>query len=80
MNDPVNAYVWCCFLQNEVDTVVTEYGIAERDILSAFDADNLPAFRKRAEFVEQEIVAAIQAHGVEIESYPSVEEFLHKNE
>lgn len=78
-NDPINAYLWCCFLQNEVDKVGADFGIPDVDILSAFDADNLPAFRKRAECVEQHIVAAIEAHGVKIESYPSVEEFLQQN-
>jgi hypothetical protein len=79
-NDPVNAYLWCCFLQNEVDNVGSEYGIPDIDILSAFDAENLSALRKRDEYVEQEIVSAITAHGVTIESYPSVEEFLKQND
>ena len=78
-NDPVNAYVWCCLLQNELDIVGAEYGIADLDIFSAFDADNLSVFRKRAEVVEQTIVAAIEASGVTIESYPSIEDFLKKN-
>ncbi len=79
VNDPVNAYLWCCLLQNEVDKVGDEYGIADLDIFSAFDAENLSAFRKRAESVERKIVAAIEANGVTIESYPSVEGFLKKN-
>ena len=78
-NNPVNAYMWCCMLQDEVDKVGEDFRIAELDILSAFDADNLSAFRKRAEFVEQKIVAAIEANGVTIESYPTVEDFLKKN-
>jgi len=78
-NDPVNAYLWCCLLQNEADKVGDEYGLADLDIFTAFDADNLSAFRKRAESVERTIVAAIEASGVTIESYPSVEGFLKKN-
>jgi len=78
-NDPVNAYLWCCFLQKEVDTAGADFGIEDLDMLSAFDADDLPAFRRRAECVEQHIVAAIEAHGAHIESYPSVEEFLRQN-
>jgi len=78
-NNPVNAYVWCCYLQNEVDRVGAEFGIADLDIFSAFDADDLPTFRRRAEYVEQQIIAAIEAHGATIESYPSVEEFLRQN-
>lgn len=78
--NPVNAYIWGCMLQNELDTVGADFGIADLDILSAFDAADLPAFRKRAERVEQHIVATIEAHGVKIESYPSVEEFLKQND
>jgi len=78
-NEPVNAYIWGCMLQNELDTVGADFGIADLDILSAFDADNLPSFRARAALVEDAIVVAIQAHGVTIESYPSVEAFLAKN-
>jgi len=77
--DPVNAYLWCCFLQNEVDKVGADFGIDDLDMLGAFDADDLPPFRRRAECVEQHIIAEIAAHGAEIESYLSVEEFLRRN-
>ncbi len=79
-HDPINAYLWCCLLQHELDTVDADFGIADLDILGAFDADDLPAFRRRAEWVEQRIVAAITAHGVTIEAYPSVEAFLRQND
>ncbi|MCE5323188.1 hypothetical protein LLG46_07725 [bacterium] len=78
-NNPVNAYAWCCLLQKELDIVGAEYGIADLDIFSAFDAENLSVFRKRAEVVEQNIVAAIEANGAAIESYPTVADFLDKN-
>lgn len=78
-NEPVNAYVWCCLLQNELSEVGEEYGIAGLDIFSAYDPENLPAFRDRADLVEQRIVAAIEANGVAIDSYATVEEFLAKN-
>ena len=78
-NDPVNAYIWCCLLQNEVDELGAEFGITELDILGAFDADDLPALRARAESVERAFVHAIESHGVTIDSYSSVEEFIEKN-
>lgn len=78
-NEPVHAYVWCCFLQEEVDALGMEFDIAERDILSAFDADDLPALRRRAERIEQVFVDAIQASGVAIDAYSTVEEFLKEN-
>lgn len=78
-NDPVNTYAWCCLLQEEVDLLGTEFGIEDLDIYSAYDADNLPALRARAEAVEKAFVSAIESHGVTIDSYSSVEEFLQKN-
>lgn len=78
-NNPVNAYMWGCMLQNETDAVAAEFGIKDVDMLSAFDADNLPVFRKRAEDVERRVIEAIESHGVEIESYASVEDFIEKN-
>jgi len=78
-NDPVNAYLWGCFLQGEVNAVGEEYEIADLDILGAFEAGNLSAFRACAEAVERRIVAAIEANGVTIDSYPSVESFLERN-
>ncbi len=78
-NNPVNAYMWACMLQKETDEVAAEFGIEDADMLSAFDADNLQAFRKRAEDVERNIVETIETHGVEIESYASVDEFIEKN-
>jgi hypothetical protein len=77
--DPINAYLWCCLLQNEVDKVGADFGIGDLDILGAFAADNLPTFRKRAATVEQKIVAALETHGVKIDAYPSVEAFLEQN-
>ncbi|MHB1457785.1 MAG: hypothetical protein ACYC0V_12825 [Armatimonadota bacterium] len=78
-DSPINAYLWCCLLQNEVNRVGAENGIDDLDILSYFDADNLSAFRKRAEYMEQKIIDFIEANGVTIDSYPSVEAFLEKN-
>lgn len=78
-NDPVNAYIWSCFLQKEVDEVCAEFGLRELDILGAFNSDDLSSFRRHAEFIEQKIIGAIKAAGVQIESYASVEEFLENN-
>ncbi len=78
-NDPVNAYLWGCFLQREVDGVGEEYGLVDLDLLSAFEADDLSVFRARAEALERKIVAAIEAHGVTLDSYSSIDDFLKKN-
>ncbi len=79
MAESINAYIWCCYLQREVDRVSEEFGIADTDMLSAYDPINLISFRARAATVEDRIVAAITAHGATIDAYPSIEEFLRKN-
>ena len=78
-NDPINAYLWCCYLQSEVDEWGGKFGIANTDIFSAFSADDLSALRKRAEAVETEIRQTVENNGVVIEAYDSVETFLAAN-
>jgi len=78
-NDPVNAYIWCCNLQNEVDEWGTKFGIIDIDILSSFKADDLAGFRKRAEFVEHKFRLAIKENGVELDEYKTLEDFLQAN-
>lgn len=77
--DAVNAYLWGCFLQNEVDAVGSEYGLTDLDIMGSFDADDLPTFRKCAKQVEQHFVSAIEANGVTIDSYADIDDFLRRN-
>lgn len=77
-NDAVNAYIWCCMLQNECAEMGAKFGISDVDILSYFDCDNLDEFKKRAEAVEQNFISAIDKNGVQIETYSTVEEFLKK--
>jgi hypothetical protein len=79
MNDPVNAYIWCCNLQNEVDEWGTKFGIADIDIFSYFKADDLSGFRKRAETIEAEFRQAISANDVKLDEYKTVEDFLKAN-
>jgi hypothetical protein len=78
-NDPVNAYIWCCNLQNEVDEWGAKFGITDIDIFSFFSADDLPAFRRRAEAVEVKFREAIAANGVKLDEYNTVEDFLQAN-
>ena len=75
-NDHVNAYIWCCGLQNEVDEIAAKFGITDTDIMSAFDATDLAPFRKRAEAVEQNFRQAIADSGVKLDEYASIDEFL----
>ena len=79
MNDPVNAYIWCCMLQNEVDEWGVKFGIADIDILGSYKANDLAGFRERAEFVELKFRQAITANGAQIDEYKTVENFLKVN-
>lgn len=78
-NNPVNAYLWCCMLQNEVSEWGTKFGIKDVDILDAFNADDLSGLRKRAQTVEEAFRQAIVQSGVQIEEYDTVEDFLKVN-
>jgi len=78
-NDPINAYIWCCMLQTEVDEWGTKFGISDIDILSAYNANNLEGFRKRAEKVESNFRQAIEKNGVKLDEYKTIEDFLSAN-
>jgi hypothetical protein len=77
--DAVNAYVWGCMLQDEVEGTGKTFGITGIDILGSFDAGDLPRYKKRAESVEQVFIETIKKNGAVIDSYESVEAFLAKN-
>jgi hypothetical protein len=79
MKDPLNAYIWCCNLQNEVDEWGVKFGITDIDIFSFFMPDDLSGFRKRAEAVEAKFRQAISEHGVKLDEYKTVEDFLKVN-
>jgi len=78
-NDAVNAYIWCCNLQNAVDEMGAKFGIEDTDIFSYFNAKDLAKFRNRAECVEQVFRQAIASNGVKIDEYETVQDFLHIN-
>ena len=77
--DPVNAYLWACNLQGEVERVGEEFGIEDRDILGSFDAQDLPAFQKRAAEVERGFLQAMEENGAKLDHYATVEAFLERN-
>lgn len=79
LNEPAKAFLRSSFLQSELDIVAEEYGLADMDLLGAFNAKDLKSYKKRAEALEKQIVDAIKKHGETVESYNTVEEFLEKN-
>ena len=78
-NDSVNAYVWCCMLQDEVDKWGAKFDITDTDIMGSFNVTDLAKFRKRAEVVEQNFRKAIEENSVKIDEYETVEDFLKTN-
>ena len=79
MNDPINTYIWCCNLQNEIDEWGIKFGIADIDILGSFKADNLADFRKHTEAIESNFRQIIKKNGVKLDEYKTVEEFIKAN-
>jgi len=49
------------------------------DLLSQFDTKDLSILRQRAEELEKYIIDEINKHGVELDIYNTVEDFLAKN-
>jgi len=78
-NDHINAYIWGCGLQGEVGEWGEKFGIADIDIMGAYDAKNLNTFRKQAEKVEIGFRQAIEKNGVKLDEYKSIEAFLETN-
>lgn len=78
-NDTVKSFIWGCSLQYELDVVKEEFGLDEMDLLGKFNANDMSGFRKQAEDLEKYIVTKIKEHGVMLDAYKSVEDFLEKN-
>jgi hypothetical protein len=79
VNEPEKAFVRSSYLQSELDIVAEEFGLGEMDLMGAFNTDDLKAYRKNAEAVEKQILAAIKKMGETIETYDTVDDFLRKN-
>ena len=78
-NDPINAYIWGCNLQLEVEDWGTKFGIAKIDIMGAFNASDLAEFHKQAKEAEIAYRRAIEANGIRIDEYKSIDDFLAAN-
>jgi hypothetical protein len=66
-------------LQQELNIVKEEFGLMEMDLLGVYDANDLYVFRKRAEKLEKYIASEINNHGVKLNEYKTVEDFLAAN-
>ncbi|MBU5675698.1 hypothetical protein KQI88_04645 [Alkaliphilus sp. MSJ-5] len=66
-------------LQHELNIIKEEFGLREMDLLGNFDATNLSELKQRAQELEGYIVSEIESHGVAINKYDTLEQFLAKN-
>lgn len=77
--DTANAFQEACQLQAELNIVGAEFGLEEMDLLGCYQADRLSVLRERGDRLEQAIIEAIEGHGVRINQYKTLEEFLENN-
>lgn len=77
--DVVRAFMWGCMLQYELDVVKEEFDLKEFDLLSVYRADDLMPLYNRAKELEKRIVTTIEDHGIVIDAYDNLEQFLAKN-
>lgn len=77
-----NKYVECFnlgyYLQVEFDILTEEAGLDNMDLLGSYDANDLSAFRKRANEIEEYILSEIKKHGAVLRKYDNLDEFLIK--
>lgn len=72
------AYTDACYLQEEFLYIAQEYKVHEFNLLDSFDKNNLSLLSDRANKLEITIQKILAYHGVKINSYSSVEDFLAK--
>jgi hypothetical protein len=77
--DVEKAFVWGCLLQQELNIVKEEFSLKEMDLLGTYDANDLHAFHRRAEELENYIAEQISNHGVELNEFKTIEDFLAAN-
>lgn len=77
--DVFNCFAWGYNFQQEFDFIEEEFGLRTMDLMGVFDSTDLSAFRKRAEELEQYLVSEIKKHGVVIQEFANLDEFLKQN-
>lgn len=66
-------------LQREFGILKDEFGLHEMDLLGSFDVNDLGAFKLHARELELYIMREIASHGVVLNKYDNLEDFLAKN-
>uniref|UniRef100_UPI004056A3D7 hypothetical protein n=1 Tax=Acetatifactor sp. TaxID=1872090 RepID=UPI004056A3D7 len=73
------AYKDACYLQSELIIIAAEFQIEELNLLDSFDPNALSKLALRSEKLENVIRKIIADHGIKINEYASIEEFLATN-
>lgn len=71
-------YMWGSMLQQELNQVCEDFGLAKMELMEKFDADNLDEFAEHANALEEEMRKRIINGGGKIREYLSREEFLNE--
>ena len=67
--DVTRSYMWGIMLQNELNTVCEDFGLAKMALMDAFDAENLPALASRADELETRMRQIITENGGILHEY-----------
>ncbi len=78
-SDYERVFLNAIFLQNELNIVKEEFNLKEMDLLGYFDINNLNIISDKSQELEQYIISVIESHGVTLNKYDTLEQFLVKN-
>jgi len=71
-------YMWGSMLQEELNHVCEDFGLAKMELMACFDSDRLSEFAEHANDLEEEMREIIISGGGNIREYYSREEFLNE--
>lgn len=74
--DYQKAYMWGIYLQSELNQVCSDFGLKKCPFFSVFDAENMKAFREKAQAAEQYIRSVLERNNEVIHEYKTVEDFI----
>ncbi len=77
--DPDRVFADAVHLQNELSIIREEFGLRDMDLLGAYDASRLGSLAERAHGIERYILSVIEEHGVVLNRYETIEDFLKEN-
>ena len=77
--DAANAFGWAGYLQDNMDVLSGLLTEDERNILQAFDADDLHRFAQHCEVVRKLLYERLKMNNEQIREYETLEAFLREN-